>query len=471
MTELDEIILSGLVQNKDYADSVIPYLKSEYFFDESDNTLFNCIMNYYQTYNVMPDQTALYYESTHQKGINKTQEQIEELKYKINNIYNVLRTSADWTIEKTETFCQDKAAFLVIQKAIQIYNGDIKNIPPGVIPDMLRDAINISFDTKIGHDWKNDAEARYDYYTNPEARIKFLIESLNKITDHGVPRKTLNLVLAGPNAGKTAMMCQLAADYVRQGYNVGYVTFEMSEEEITKRIDANMLDIELKELKNVSKEFFLNKFEEIKQKSYGELIVKEYANGSAHCGHISNFVKETLKKKGIKFDVIFIDYVGICASSRLSITNVNTYSYQKAVAEEMRALGQTFDAAIWSGVQMNRTAAVSSDVEMDGIADSFGIPATADFIIALIRSEEYDEVQKILMKQIKSRYANKGDCLKFLLGVDPNKNVYYDVDQDEFITDPGKKEKLDSYLIDQNSKAKKLFSKQSSTSDRFSDFG
>ena len=471
MTELDEIILSGLVQNKDYADSVIPYLKSEYFFDESENTLFNCIVKYYQTYKVMPDQTALYYEATHEKNVNKTPEQIEEIKYKINNIFNVLRSNPDWTIEKTEEFCRDKAAFLVVQKAIQVLNGDIKNLKPGVLPDMMRDAINITFDTRIGHDWKNDAEARFEYYTNPEFRIKFLIQALNEITDGGVPRKTLNLILAGPNAGKTALMCQLAADYVRQGYNVGYCTFEMSEEEISKRIDANVLDIELKELKNVSKEFFLSKFEEIKQKSYGELIVKEYANGSAHCGHIANFIKDVQQKKGIKLDVVFIDYIGICASSRLNISGVNTYTYQKAIAEEMRALGQEFGIAIWSGVQMNRTAAVSSDVDMSGIADSFGIPATADFIISLIRTEEYDEVNKILLKQIKSRYANKGDCLRFLLGVDPNKNVYYDVDQDGFVDDPNKKEKLDAYLKEQNEKTKSMFNKQPSTAERFSDFG
>lgn len=471
MTELDEIILSGLVKNKDYSESVLPYLKDEYFFDEIDQALYKCIVHYSESYHVMPDQTALYYEVTHQKNKNYTPDEIEEIKFKLNNIFNVLSTNHDWTIEKTEKFCREKAAYIAIQKAIKIYSGEDTKTSPGLIPDMLNEAINITFDNRIGHDWLLDAEARYDYYTNQEHRIRFLIQALNDITDNGIPRKTLNLIMAGPNAGKSAMMCQLAADYIKQGYNVLYVTFEMREEEIARRIDANLLDIEMKEFRNISKDLFMNKFEEIKQKSYGVLKIKEYENGGAHCGHISNLVKDAKNKLGIKFDVIFSDYVGIMASSRLNISSVNTYTYQKAISEELRGLGQKHDAIVWSGVQVNRGGSESTDTEMSDIADSFGIPATADFMISLIRTEEYDEVNKILLKQIKSRYANKSDCLRFLLGVNPDKNVYYDIEQDEFVSGQ-KKEKLDNYLKDQNEKVKNAFSvKKKTTADRFSELG
>lgn len=426
----ERIILSALIKNNTFSSAAIPFLKNDYFADYNERLVFEVLMNYHLKYNVMPNKTALMYESLNTRPLNDSQQ--EQVTSIVNDIFE---TSVDaktdkWLLDTAEKFCQERAAFNVISTAIEVYNGEEKGIPEAAIPDMLREAVNISFNSSIGHDWLDDASKRFDFYNDPVACIPFELQSLNEIVGGGIPRKTLNVVMAGVNCGKTGFLCSLAASYSKLGFNVLYVTMEMREELISKRIDANLLNVAMDDLASIGKDRFMDKVEQIKQKSYGKIIVKEFAPGAAHAGHINHVIKELNHRRKVKVDVIIVDYIGICASSRVGLNGVNSYTYLKSVSEELRALAVEHDAVCWSAVQLNRSGFGSSDVEMTDVADAFSIPATADFMLSLMRTEELDKMNQVLLKQIKSRYGNKTDKLRFVLGVDQAKQQYYDVEQD-----------------------------------------
>lgn len=439
------IILSALLKDGDYASKVVPFLKADYFQDNTERMVFETIIEYNNKYTVMPNKTALLYESTHKNNI--TPEAESDISFLIDTLFETsldFQTS-EWMLETTERFCQEKEAYNVISTAISIYNGEETKIPESAIPDMLREAVNITFDQTIGHDWLDDAEKRYDFYTDPVACIPFDIDVLNEISGgHGIPRKTLNVILAGVNCGKTGFMCHLAASYAKQGFNVVYFTLEMREELISKRIDANLLGVNMDDLVNMGREAYLGRINAIKQKTYGKIIVKEFPNGAAHAGHFNHVIKELKNKKGIKPDIIIVDYIGICASSRIGLSGVNSYTYLKHVSEELRALAVEHDAIMWSAVQLNRTGFDSTDVGMSDVADSFGIPATADFMVSLMRTEELDECSQVAMKQIKSRYGNKSDKLRFVLGCNQQTQTYYDVEQSMTPTQQNQESKVES---------------------------
>lgn len=365
----EQIILAGLVREHEYADAVLPFLKPEYFLDTAERTVFETILAYHEKYNVMPNQTALTYEATHDTKL--PDQTVEQIRHTIGSMFGIkLEQNLKWMLDTTETFCQHKAMYNVIMTAVEVYEGEEKRIPETAIPDMMRDAVNISFDMTVGHDWLDDAEKRYDFYTNPESTIPFDIAVLNEVTGgHGVPKKTLNVILAGVNAGKTGLMCYLASAYAKQGYNVLYITLEMREEMISKRIDANVLNIPLDDMSRVSRDVFMGKVEAIKQKGYGKIIVKEYPTGTAHSGHFNYLIKDIKKKRGIDIDVVFVDYIGICASSRVGMAGTNSYTYLKSVAEELRGLAMEHDCVLWSAIQLNRGGFSSTDVDMTDVAD------------------------------------------------------------------------------------------------------
>lgn len=450
------IILSALLLNKDYASAVSPFLKEEYFHDADYLDCYKALSAHYAKYQAMPNRAALLYDMLALRA--RKPEDEERLKALCNEVFDVAITSNmayDWLITHTENFCKEKAAYNVIFKAISVYDGSDNKTPASSIPDMMRDAVNISFDVSVGHDWLDDAQKRWEYYHSPESCIPFDLSSLNAITnDKGVARKTLNILLAGVGCGKTGMMCHLAAGYAKQGFNVLYITLEMQEELISKRIDANVLNIPMHELDRLHVADFLSKIDQIKLKSYGRIIVKEFPTASAHSGHFNHIITDLKAKRNIDVDVIFVDYIGICASSRVGLSGVNSYTYLKNVSEELRALAQMHDAALWTAVQLNRGGFESTDVEMTDIADSFGIAASADMILSLTRTEELDSVGQVLMKQIKNRYDNKTNKLRFTLGVDQAKQQYYDVE-----SQPIEREQATTSMILGNNAANKIASK------------
>lgn len=422
----EKIILGSLLRNPNFQSLALPFLKFDYFTDKIENTIIKVIALFVDKYNEAPSKSTLLYEATQGAMSDSDKAEIESY---INELYQIDIPNDDWLKNEAELFCQEKAAYLAIMKAIDVYNGEEKKITPAMIPDLLRDAVNIAFDVKLGHDLMLDAENRYLYYTSPVAKVPFDLDILNLITDNGCTRKTLNIVLGGVNCGKTGFLCHLAAAYAKMGLNVLYVTLEMAEEEISKRMDANLMGLNVSDLKYLSKEKFMNKIKEIQSKGFGKVLVKQLESGVGHAGHIRHIMREADTKQGIKFDVVFVDYLGICASQKVAHGAVNTYSYQKYVAEELRNIGMAYDCVVWSGMQLNRQGMNSNDVTMTDIADSFAVAATSDFMLSIMRTEELDAVQKILCKQIKSRYGNKGDMLRFTIGVNQHTQQYYDVEQ------------------------------------------
>ena len=449
----EKIILAGLLKHDNYSSAALPFLKSDYFHDENERLIYDTIHDYQQQYKIMPNETALIYEVLHGKQFSG--DRTELLKSMVHHIVNieVKPEQTTWLLETTEHFCQQRAMYNVIMTAVNIYEGDETKIPETAIPDLMREAVNISFDATIGHDWLNDAEARYKFYTDKVATIPFDIDILNKITDCGVQRKTLNILLAGVNAGKTGMLCHFAAAYAKAGYNVLYISMEMREEMISKRLDANILGIPLDEFSDITHDRFMTKMETVKRKGMGQLIVKEYPTGSAHSGHFNHLVKELYQKRKIKLDVIVVDYIGICASAKAP-HGANSYTAQKCISEELRAIAMEHDVALWTAMQVNRGGIQSTDVEMTDVADSMGPVQTADFIMAVMRTEELDESNRILCKQIKSRYANKSDLLRFTIGVDQQLQRYYDIEDSQYAVKPVVKEEPNAAQLGSFGRAK-----------------
>lgn len=429
--KIEKLILTGLVTDFEFVKSTIPYIQEEYFHDKNERIVFKKIKDYLNEYNTLPNKLILTIDINNSDNLNvKEAQACNEI---IEDVFSIDISEVDkkWLLNQTEKFCQDKAVYNAIMKAISIYDGSDKTSTPHVIPDMIRDAISINFDTEIGQDFFDNAEERFQYYTNPENKIPFDIDVLNKVTNNGVLKKTLNLIVAGINVGKTMTLCHLAAAYMKMGYNVLYISMEMSEHEILKRIDSNILKININHLNRLNRDEYFGRLEKIKQKTYGKIKVKQFPTGTASAAHFSHIINELKNKKRFIPDIILVDYLGICASSRLKPGMHNTYVYLKAISEELRALSIETNTVLWTAMQLNRNGIGTNDVEITDISDSMGVPASADLIFSVSRTEELDALNQLLFKQLKSRYANKTNLLRFVVGVDFEKQTLYDVNQSE----------------------------------------
>ena len=434
---LEKIILSNLVYNEEYGRKVIPFLKSEYFQDYSERIVFEIVDEYVKKYNGFPTKEALEIELTNRDGINESayktsKEIIEELSTKE-------KTSLDWLISNTERFCQDKAIYLGLMKSIKILDEKNGSISKGSIPSILTDALAVSFDTHIGHDLLDDSDELYEFFHRKEKRVSFDLDYFNAITNGGLPNKTLNIALAGTGVGKSLFMCHCASANINNGLNVLYITLEMAEERIAERIYANLLDVAVDELQLLPKQTYDQKVELLKSKVTGKLIIKEYPTACAGSANFRHLLNELKIKKNFVPDIIYIDYINICGSSRIKRGQANSYEYIKAIAEELRGLAVETAVPIVSATQLNRTGFQSSDVGLEDTAESFGLPATADFMCALISTEELEEMNQIMVKQLKNRLASKQTNKRFVIGVDRQKMRFYDVEdqaQEDLIDGP-----------------------------------
>ena len=393
-----------------------------------DRLLFNEVAGFVLKYNEQPTFDALDIEISNVRGttddtVKNLRETLKELKADGEN------TNQDWLLDSTEKFCQEKAIYNAITTSLEIMNGRGK-LTKGAIPSLLSDALGISFDPNVGHDYIEQAKDRYDYYHRVEERIPFDLDYFNKVTKHGIPRKTLNIVMAGVGVGKSLTLCHFASGYINQGKNVLYISMELAEEEVAKRIDANVLNVSMDDLMVLPKDLYDKKIESLKNKTNGKLIVKEYPTASASTVHFRSLLNELNLKKGFVPDVIMVDYLNICASARIKPGNgVNSYTYVKSIAEELRGLAVEFNVPIWSATQLTRGGYGSSDPDLTDTSESFGLPATADFFVALIVTEQLEQLNQIMVKQLKNRYADPSRHKRDVIGVDKTKMRLYDVEQ------------------------------------------
>lgn len=425
MKKIESVILENLVHNEEYIRHVLPFLTPEYFHNPAEKEVFETIKDFFYKYNTSPSIVALKVEVDNRiisEGIYK---EISDVVGEISDRSNV---DYAWLIDKSEKFCKDKAVYNAIMKSIQILDGEDKELTKDALPSLLADAIAVSFDTSVGHDLFEDAEERYDLLHEKKNKIRFDIDMLNKITRGGVEKKTLNVFLASTNVGKSLALCHLAASYIRAGMDVLYITLEMAAEKISERVDCNLLSLNIEDLEKVSKEKFISKMDEVERKTQGRLIVKEYPMSSAHSGHFRALLDELDTKKSFKPSVIIIDYLNICSAQRAS-KNDNSYTLVKKIAEELRALAQEYNVPVWSATQTNRGGANNSDISITDTSESFGLPMTVDFLLALVRTDELDEMGQLLCIQLKSRYNNVAFHRKFVIGVDITMFRLFNVEQ------------------------------------------
>jgi len=427
---MEKIILKNLIKNEDYTTKVLPFLKEEYFSSRAEKVVFRCISSFITKYQSMPTKDALDLMLGDLKGI--SEEEYRGANKLIADIFfNNDREDLQWLLDNSEKFCKDKALHLAILNSINILDGKENNLSETAIPEILSDALAVSFDTRVGHDFMEDAHTRHDFYNKTERRVPFDLEYFNMVTGGGAPTKTLNIIMAGTGCGKSLFLCHHAAACLMNNLNVLYITLEMAEERIAERIDANLLDTPVQDLRNMSKVTYAKKIEEIRSRCTGKLIIKEYPTGEANANHFRILLQELATKKKFKPDIIFVDYLNICSSSRIKNTaNTNSYHYIKSIAEELRALAVQFDVPVFSATQVNRTGFSSTDVGLEDTSESFGLPATADFFVALIRTDELDDTNQLMVKQLKNRYNSTAVNRKFVIGVEFGKMKLYDVDQD-----------------------------------------
>jgi len=426
---IENLIFNNLIKNEEYGRKVMPFLKEEYFSQYSDKIIFNLIENYVKEYNSFPSIEALMIELSNKDGINE--QGFKECKQTLESLVDEPQSASnlDWIVDKTEEFCQEKALYNSIMKSIEIINDKHNSISKGAIPQLLTDALGVSFDTHIGHDFIDDAISRYDFYHTREVRIPFDLHYMNVITNGGLPKKTLNVILAGTGVGKSLAMCHMAAANLMAGYNVLYITMEMAEERIAERIDANLLDVPVDQLAMLSKEAYKTKINRIADKVKGKLKIKEYPTACAGSANFRHLINELKIKKNFIPDIIYIDYLNICISSRIKNgSNVNSYTLIKAIAEELRGLAVENNVPIVSATQTTRGGYSNSDVGLEDTSESFGLPATADFMFALISSEELEDMGQIMVKQLKNRYSDPGSNRRFVVGVDRSRMKLYDVE-------------------------------------------
>jgi replicative DNA helicase len=456
----EKTLLSNLIHNEEFTRKALPFLKEDFFRNRDEVTLFNIINNFVTKYNNLPNKEAITIELSNLKTL--TEDEYKNTKSLLNGLVYE-EVDQQWLLDTTEKFCKDRAVYNAVLKGIKIIDGKDKQHTPEAIPSILSDALAVSFDTHIGHDYLNQTDDRFEYYHRTEERLKFDLTYFNRITKGGLPPKTLNVALAGTGVGKSLFMCHVAANMISQGRNVLYITLEMAEERIAERIDANLLDVTIDELYDMPKKYYDDKIKSMQNKVNGQLIIKEYPTASAHTGHFKSLIDELALKKSFKPDIVFIDYLNICSSARFKGGNISSYFYIKAIAEELRGLAVTYNVPIVSATQTTRTGYMSSDVGLEDTSESFGLPATADFMFALISNEELEELNQIKVKQLKNRYNDPAVNRAFIIGVDRSKMRLYDAEQSA------------QQIVDSNQETKEKLEKPSGPQpaeayDKFSDF-
>jgi len=427
MDRIENLILRSLVHNEKYSRKVIPFIEPDYFHDSSERVLFEEIAQYMVKYNSRPSVEALGIEVENRNSLTETE--VQGIRETLLSFEEVTGTD-DWMLDSTEKWCKKQAIYNALMESIGIANGDSKQKTEDAIPSILSDALAVSFDSNVGHDYLENAEERYEFYHRKEDKIPFDIELLNKITKGGLPNKTLNIALAGTGVGKSLFMCHCAASTLMQGKNVLYITCEMAEEKIAERIDANLLNVNIQSLTDLPKQMFETKIGKLAKKTQGSLVIKEYPTAQAHSGHFKALLNELQLKKNFRPDIIFIDYLNICASSRIKAgANANSYTLVKSIAEELRGLAVEFNLPIVSATQTTRSGYGNSDVNITDTSESFGLPATADLMVALISTEELEELGQIMVKQLKNRYNDPTIHKRFVVGIDRAKMRLYDCEQ------------------------------------------
>ena len=419
---LDTVILVNLVKNEKYVRKVLPFIRAEYFSDADHKYAFEQIKNYIEQYNNPPTIEAMSVAfdraTEEQRGLLKTIFEYEQEPQEL-----------QWLVDETEKFCKDKAVFNAVLEGIQIIDGKSRDKTPDALPEMLTEALQVGFDTNVGHDFIEDADKRYDYYHRLEEKVEFDLDLFNKITEGGLSNKTLNIALAGTGVGKSLFMCHMASANIAAGKSVLYITLEMAEERIAERIDANLMNIPIMDLKDLSKPMYQDRIQTLKDKYEGRLIVKEYPTASAHSGHFKALLNELKLKRNFHPDIIFIDYLNICTSSRFRPgSSANSYTIIKSIAEELRGLAVEQDVPIFSATQTTRGGYNSSDVDLTDTSESFGLPATADLMFAIISTEELEQLGQFMIKQLKNRYADPTRNKRFMIGVDRAKMKLYDLE-------------------------------------------
>jgi replicative DNA helicase len=449
------------LRNDDYTRKVLPFIKDEYFSAEEDRVLYKEIKDFVIKYNKAPTYDALQIEVDSLPSLKE--DQVKNINSTINDFRsNTDDTNIDWLVDSTEKFCQEKALYHAIMSSIEIMNNKNGALTTGAIPTILSDALAVSFDPNVGHDYLEDFDKRYDYYHRVLEKIPFDLEYFNKITKNGLPKKTLNIALAGTGVGKSLFMCHMAAGALNQGKNVLYITLELAEEEVAKRIDANLMNITFEDLMSLSKDMYEKKANMIKSKTNGKLIVKEYPTAGASSMHFKALLNELNLKKSFKPDIIFVDYLNICMSSRVKPgSNINSYTYIKSIAEELRGLAVEFEVPLVSATQTTRSGFTSSDVGLEDTSESFGLPATADFMFALISTEELQALGQIMVKQLKNRYNDPTLNKRFVLGIDRAKMKLYDVENSA---------QMDIIDSGQTSNTPKISQKPQNNKDKFKGF-
>ena len=428
MTErIEESILRNLIYNETYYRKVVPFIKADYFQEYHEKIVFEEIADFASKYDKVPTKEVLTINLQNRGDL--TEETFKDSVQGINSLSDDW-VDYDWLLDATEKWCQDRAIYLALMQSIKIADGGETKFTKGAIPSILQDALAVSFDEHIGHDYIEQSSDRYEFYHRKEEKIPFDLEKFNFITKGGLPNKTLNIALAGTGVGKSLFMCHMAGSALTQGYNVLYITCEMAEEKIAERIDANLLNVNVKDITELPEVLFNSKVNEISRKTQGKLIIKEYPTASAHAGHFKALLSDLKLKKDFTPDLIFVDYLNICASVRYKGAVVNSYTYVKAIAEELRGLAVESNVPIISATQTTRSGFGNSDPDLTDTSESFGLPATADFMFALISTEELEQQGRILVKQLKNRYNDPTASRKFILGIDRAKMRLYDVAED-----------------------------------------
>jgi replicative DNA helicase len=425
---VEHTVLENLINSDEYFRAVIPHIKEEYFDSRVEQTLVKFIQAFSEKHNKAPNQRILSLMAKEYTGF--SQDEYVEAKEYI-DVLSGKEENTEWLLERTEKFCKDKAVYNSIMQAIQILDGKDEKFNKEAIPSILQEALSISFDRSVGHNYFENAEERFDFYSKKEDKIPFRLDYLNKITSGGASRGTLQAALAGVNVGKSIFLCDLSAGYLSMGYNVLYITLEMAEEKIAERIDCNLLDIEIDNLHKMSKADFLNGVKGIESKSHGKLVIKEFPTGGAHVGHFRALIDELKVKQNFKPDVICVDYINICASQKYKSNNYQSYQAVKAIAEELRGMMMELNCVGWTATQLTRAGLNNSDFDMADTSESIGLPATLDMFLGIIRTEELDKMGQLMFKQLKSRYGDLNRYKKFLIGIDIHKFRLYDIPENQ----------------------------------------
>ena len=449
MQKIEEIALSKLILDESYCKNVLPFLKDEYFDMLTNRILFGLINEYVQSYNSIPEPTALKIEAEKRRDL--SEEILKEIEDFLDTKIDYQQYNNEWLISTTEKWCKERAIYLALMESIKIADGQDKTRTKDAIPHIMSEALGTCFDDTVGHDYLLDADDRYDFYHKKEDKVPFDLEYFNKITKGGLPNKTLNVALAGTGVGKSLFMCHMASACLLNGRNVLYITMEMAEEKIAERIDANLMDVTIQTLEDpmFTKSQFRNKIDLLNKKTRGRLVIKEYPTASAHVGHFKALLNELAMKRGFAPDIIFVDYLNICCSSRFkSGSNINSYTLVKSIAEELRGLAVECNVPIVTATQTTRSGYGSSDVGLTDTSESFGLPATADLMFALISTEDLENMGQIMVKQLKNRYNDSNIHKRFILGIDRAKMRLYDCDQSaqDGIVDAG--DELDDEILE-----------------------